>query len=152
MKKIVVVSDTHGNISCLEKILDIMKESDYVFHLGDFQRDILQYSKELADKIVSVKGNCDGGGDYQIFQVEKLKSLLVHGDRYCVKDSLDKLYYLANELSVDVVFYGHTHIASIKKIDNIWFINPGCMSSFAQKSYCYVVIFENKIVAKLVNI
>lgn len=42
MKKIVVISDTHGNFSCIEKLLGIMKESDYVFHLGDFEKDILE--------------------------------------------------------------------------------------------------------------
>lgn len=150
MKKIVVISDTHGNFSCIEKLLGIMKESDYVFHLGDFEKDILEYKKELSNKIISVKGNCDGGGDYALVNIENIKILLVHGDGYSVKNGVDRLYYLAKELQVNAVLYGHTHNAIIEKIDDIWFVNPGCMSSYTQNSYCYIVVHEDKFVAKIV--
>ena len=53
MKKIVIISDTHANFSALEALFPIMKESDYLFHLGDFQRDIKHYERELGDKVIS---------------------------------------------------------------------------------------------------
>ena len=40
--------------------------------------------------------------------------------------------------------------AIIEKIDDIWFVNPGCMSSYTQNSYCYIVVHEDKFVAKIV--
>ena len=43
MKTILVLSDTHGNLSDMEKLKGIMAESDYVFHLGDYQSDILAF-------------------------------------------------------------------------------------------------------------
>ena len=150
MKKIVIISDTHGNFSALESLLPIMKESDYLFHLGDFQRDIKHYERELGDKVISVKGNCDGGGDDYITQIDGVKIMLTHGDRYSVKWSLLKLKYKAKELGVDVVFYGHTHEADILEEDGIFFINPGCMNKFTGKSYCYAVITNGKIVPTIV--
>ena len=151
MKKILVLSDTHANISALEKLTNIMAESDMIFHLGDHQKDILLF-KEFQDKIYSVKGNCDGGGSDQIIQVENLKILLTHGDKYGVKNDLYNLFLKAKELGVDVVFYGHTHDACIMNEQGIYLINPGALKGFFQKSYCYAVVYGDKITAKIVDV
>ena len=152
MKTAIVLSDTHNNFSALEKLLPKMLENDFVFHLGDNQSDILSYRKELGAKIYSVKGNCDGGGADQIIEIESVKILLTHGDKYGVKNSLLNLVFRAKELGVKAVFYGHTHIADIEVIDGITFINPGCMTSFNQKSYCYAVFHQGKLTAKIVDV
>ncbi len=151
MKKILVLSDTHGNLSTIETLKNIMKESDYIFHLGDYQRDILAF-KEFRDKIYSVKGNCDGGGDDLIVEIEDTKLLLSHGDKYGVTRGLDALLEKAKELGVDAVFFGHTHDALIEKKQGIYFINPGTTKGFYKKTYCYTVINEKQIISKIVPI
>ena len=108
--------------------------------------------EELGAKIYSVKGNCDGGGADQIIEIEGVKVLLTHGDKYGVKNCLLNLSFRAKELGVNAVFYGHTHIANIEVIDKITFINPGCMTSFGQKSYCYAVFHQGKLTAKIVDV
>lgn len=150
MKTILVLSDTHGNISALEKLVPIMKDSDYIFHLGDFERDIKLF-KEFDNKIVSVKGNCDGGGKDQIIEIENNKILLTHGDKYGVKQSLLRLTLKATELGANLVFYGHTHLPKIEEYNGITFINPGSATAFSNRSYCYTVICKDKIVSKIVN-
>ncbi len=152
MKTAVVISDTHGNFRAIDKILPIMKENDFVFHLGDLEKDIWQYRKELNDKITSVSGNCDGGGSEETVEIEGVKVLLTHGNKYGVKDSLYKLSLRAIELGVSTVFYGHTHLADIVNIDGITFINPGSLSSYGVKSYCYAVFHQGKVVCKIVNV
>ena len=152
MKTIVALSDTHGNVSAMEKICQIMKENDFVFHLGDFYKDAFLFKRDLGDKLYCVAGNCDGGGDDLFLQIEELKVMLTHGDRYGVKDGIDRLYYKAKELGVNVVFYGHTHCADITVYDGITFINSGCMKNCFDQSYCYAVINKDKIVAKIVKI
>lgn len=152
MKSIVVVSDTHGNLSAIEKILPIMQESDYVFCLGDFERDIMVYKNKLGDKIRSVKGNCDGGGEDLVVDVEGHKILLTHGDRYGVKYSKYKLLLRAKELGVSSVFYGHTHLAEICEEDRTNLINPGCMTRFGESTYCYAVVHNNKLTATIVPV
>ena len=152
MKTIVTISDTHGNFSAIDKILPIINENDFCFHLGDFQRDILAYRNDIKSKVYSVKGNCDGGGDDEILQIEKAKILITHGDRYGVKSSLYSLFLRAKELGVNLVFYGHTHNADIIEKDGIYLVNPGAMKAFGQSSYAYTVIHGEKIVCKIVNI
>ncbi len=153
MKKIVVLSDTHGNLSLIEKLSDIIKESDYVFHLGDYERDINAFVREFGeDKIRSVKGNCDGGGEDLILDIEGLKILLTHGDRYGVKNGLLTLSLKAEELGVKAVFYGHTHIADITERKDILYVNPGTTKGFLNKTYCYCVIYHGKITAKIVSL
>jgi len=152
MKKIVVVSDTHGNLSALESIYQIMKESDYIFHLGDHQRDIMLFAREFGDKIHSVKGNCDMGGGDEIVEIDGVKILITHGSDYGVKSSLTRLSFRAKEVGAKVVFYGHTHVAKIDEFDGITFINPGAMTGFLDKTYCYAVLYNGKLTAKIVDI
>ena len=148
MKTAVIISDTHGNISAMEKILPIMKESDYVIHLGDFQRDIQLFERELRSKILSVKGNCDGGGEEIFTEIEGVKIVAVHGDRYGVKSTPMKIYLRAKELGANVVFYGHTHVPLIEEIDGIQLVNPGAFTGFTEKSYCYAVFHGGKVTVK----
>ena len=152
MKKIVVLSDTHGNISAIERLTDIMKESDYVFHLGDYQSDIALFNREFGDKIHSVKGNCDMGGGDEILDVEGVKIMITHGNEYGVKNGLTRLNFKAKEVGANVVFYGHTHVAKIEEFDGITFINPGALKSFINKTYCYAVVHNGKLTAKIVDI
>ncbi len=151
MKKIIIFADTHGNLSSMEKVYGIMKESDYIIHLGDYQRDILSF-KEFKDKIYSVKGNCDGGGEDVVLEIEGAKLLLTHGDKYGVKNSLEQLISKAKELKVDAIFFGHTHDAYIERHDGIYVINPGSTKGFYKKTYCYAVINDKQITAKIVPI
>lgn len=151
MKKILILSDTHGNIRTLEKLTGIMKDADLIFHLGDYQKDIQLY-KEFSNKIYSVKGNCDGGGKDLELDVEGVKILLTHGDKYSVKSTLTKLFFKAKEQGFSLVCFGHTHQALIEENDGIMFINPGSLSEYGYKSYCYCVIHQGKIVPKIVNL
>ncbi len=151
MKTLLVLSDTHGNLESVSKLVTIMKESDFVIHLGDNCRDVEPFQREITGECFYVKGNCDGGGGETFFQVESLKILVCHGHEYGVKSSLTRLYLHAKELGANVVFYGHTHIAKIEDYNGISFINPGSMQRFSQQSYCYAVVNGDKIVAKIVK-
>ena len=150
MKTILVLSDTHGNLSDMEKLKGIMAESDYVFHLGDYRSDMLAF-REFSSKIYSVCGNCDGGGNDEIVEIEGLKIMLTHGDRYSVKNGLYKLILKAKEICADVVFFGHTHNACVEKEDGVYLINPGSMTRYGERSYCYAVVYDKKITAKIVQ-
>ena len=146
------MSDTHGNANDIKKLLPIMEESDYVIHLGDYMSDTRYFSENIYEKLYAVKGNCDGGGDDLVIEIENKKILLTHGDRYGVKQGNLKLLLKAKEIGADAVFYGHTHVPLIEEVENITFINPGTLSNYSEKTYCYAVIFNGKIIAKIVNV
>lgn len=150
MKKIVVLSDTHGNLGAIYSIYDILLESDMVFHLGDHFDDMNELSQMLGDKLYRVYGNCDFGRDPKeiLVEVEGLKIFATHGDLYGVKRSADRLIERAKTLDANVVFYGHTHSAEIREVDGITIINPGSAERYGtNKSFCYCVVSGEKITA-----
>ena len=151
MKTILILSDTHSNFRMLEKLSPIMQEVDYIFHLGDYVKDIMRFRKFLH-KTYYVRGNCDGGGDDLELEIEGVKFLLTHGDKYNVKAGIDELINYAERKNFDVVLYGHTHKASEIDIGKIKYINPGSLVSYSENSYSYMVIANNKVINKIVNI
>ncbi len=150
MKTFVILTDTHRNIEAIKKLKNIMLESDYVCHLGDHDSDMRSLVVELGRKLVTVKGNCDGGGEDKILNVEGYRILLTHGHKYGVKDSLYTLLLKAKEEGVNAVFYGHTHNAKVEEIDGITFINAGNMVDYT--TYCYAVLTGEKLIAKIVPV
>ena len=152
MKTIVAISDTHGNYSAIEKLLPIINENDYLFHLGDHDEDLKIFDSAIKCDVHAVKGNCDGGGEDKIIIVDGVKLLLTHGDRYGVKTSLYKLLVRAKEVGAQAVFYGHTHKADIIYEDGVYLINPGAMTFFGNNSYCYTVVSNGKITPTIVEL
>ncbi|MBQ7642323.1 MAG: metallophosphoesterase [Clostridia bacterium] len=149
MNKIVILSDTHKNLRAISSILEIMDESDFVFHLGDHNDDMNDFLPILKNRLYRVHGNCDYGATKEIVvEIGGRKILATHGDLYGVKGGLGRLEKRAKELTCDTVFYGHTHAASIEERGGIIFVNPGCMTYYApEKSFCYAVIDGGKMTA-----
>lgn len=133
MEKIVILSDTHGNIRDLEKLSSVLQEADQVLFAGDGANDFNIFAPEIYKKIRIVSGNCDFSSHPKelVFNIENKRVLLCHGDRYGVKSGLIRLYLRAKELKCNVVVYGHTHEKSIQEKDGIAFINPGTLSKFS---------------------
>ena len=145
MKTAVVLSDTHGNKNDLLKIENVLKEADYVFHLGDGYLDLNVFGEEILKKTIRVAGNCDGyiGDKEQTVEIEGVKIFLTHGDLYGVRGSVNRLYYKAKEIGANVVFYGHTHAAKIDECDGIIIANPGNIVKYSTKKTFIYAVFEN---------
>ena len=152
MKTISVLSDTHGNISSIEKIFPILKESDYVVHLGDGALDMKYFERELKGKLIYVRGNCDFSSEekYSVLEIENLKILVTHGDLFGVKQSLLRLRMFAEENGACAAFYGHTHVAEECTDNGILLFNPGSLSAYsAFQSYGFVCVANGKLVCKI---
>ncbi len=152
MIKAIVLSDTHGNVSDLLKLKQILQEADMVLFAGDGDNDFSALPKDIYDKTKIVAGNCDYTHYPKeiMFKAEGHKILLCHGDRFHVKSGLTSLYYYAKENSCDIVIYGHTHANKILKFDDILFINPGNLQKYStEKTFCYLVINDKCVVATI---
>ncbi len=151
MKKIIILSDTHGNLNDLKKLTLLFKEADLILFAGDGVNDFIVFPLEIQEKIKMVSGNCDFSSiDRElIFEVEKKRIMLCHGDRYKVKSGLMPLYLHAKERGCDIVVYGHTHEARIDEYEGILFINPGSLYNYRMESFAYLVISGDKAVAKI---
>ena len=156
MKTMIVFSDVHYDKCTLSRLENIMDEADYVIFTGDGISSIVDYMDKYDKKMYIVKGNCDPYDfDREItLQVEGVKFFITHGDKYSVKSGLDNLSYRAEELGCDVALFGHTHQSTIEKLGNVTLINSGSLSLPADfnKTYCYIVVNNEKFFAKLVKI
>lgn len=149
MQKILVVSDSHHKTDALKKVLARHLDVDYIFHCGDFSKDGL-----LEDeKCIMVKGNCDYH-DLPSEQLVKIndyfKIFITHGHLYNVKSGLGNLYFKALEVGANVVCFGHSHIPTLFKEDNIYFFNPGSVfANSVQRGSTYGMI---KIIGDYIDI
>lgn len=156
MKRIVVVSDSHGQKQNVDALRALVAENDLLIHLGDGASDVWELKKEYPEKIYVCRGNCDFNAPYPldgILEIEWLNVLYCHGHAYGVKEGFETLVKVAKERGCEVVLYGHTHQADIRQIDGITFINPGTLRYSLGKggSYAYVVIHKDKCTPVLVG-
>ena len=156
MKKIIVISDSHGNVQAIEKLLPLIAENDYLIHLGDGAADLRQIWKEYPDKIYQCRGNCDGLSPTPsdgILNVERISIYYCHGDRYGVKMDLNALAKAAKQRGCEIALYGHTHKAQITEIDGVTLINPGYLKRKVGEggSYCYLVVNKDKFTQVIVG-
>lgn len=146
--RVLVLSDTHGQYSLMEKIiLRYGKDCDALGFCGDGAGDLAMLlsnsktNKELKAAIppviAFVQGNGDpgsyplGNGSFlkipstQILTVNGKNLMFVHGHREGVDFGLEN-YGLEMQISdCKVGFYGHTHIAYEENSENYKFVNPG---------------------------
>jgi len=155
MKKLFVMSDTHKNTDIMKKLQNIMIESDYVIHLGDYNSDTAFLKKELGDKLITVNGNCDVfGSTERVINIDGVKLFLTHGHKYNVKRTLENIKNETHANECKICFFGHTHRAEIIDCGEFMLINPGSLSDSVSGvlSYAYVIIWNNKIIPKIVEI
>ena len=142
--KILIVSDVHGRNFNLEKVLQDHPSFDYLFLLGDIISSNSKNNLELArllnpfsQKIICVKGNNDYHDfelfdfmidqDYALVPVDHKLFFLTHGHLYQP--------YNTSSFQYDVFLSGHTHTPLMKKEDDIYYLNPGSLSSSWYLSY-----------------
>ena len=129
--KILVLSDTHGNISGMEKALNKFgSNADIIVHCGDGTRGEAMWLRDNITHaaVVCVRGNCDFYGmmkDIEYLDICKHRIMITHGHLFGAKYGLEELSYKAEEEGADMVFFGHTHISTDETISGVRLINPG---------------------------
>ncbi|MBR6101950.1 MAG: YfcE family phosphodiesterase [Ruminococcus sp.] len=131
MSRIVVFSDTHGNLAAAAKILQMNSGCDHFVFLGDGIEEINVIKETYpTKKFYCVSGNCDKC-DIPTSDVIELfghKLFLTHGHLFNVRDSLDQLIEAAKGEGVSFLLFGHTHRRWLSKEDGIYILNPGSAS------------------------
>lgn len=145
MKKVIIVSDTHGNKKAIDNIFE-KYQFDYLLFLGDTISDLGIYIND--ERVKAVRGNCDffsGEKHDRVVGVEGLTIFMTHGDKYGVKSTLNYLYKQVEELNPDIVLFGHTHKYYNEKLGDIQFLNPGALSSVRGGLNTFMVLsIDNK--------
>ena len=146
--KLLICSDIHGDVECVNKILEIFESEGYdkLVILGDIlyhgprndlpshysPKEVITALNAVADKIIAVRGNCDTEvdqmvlnfpvlADYAVLFLDGSTVYLTHGHKYSVANPLPLSHG-------DIMLYGHTHVLKIEKAENNLFINPGSIT------------------------
>ncbi|MFV0254886.1 MAG: metallophosphoesterase [Erysipelotrichaceae bacterium] len=127
MKKVLLVSDSHGRFSRLEKLSNKYRNQvDLLLHAGDSET-----SEEHLYNFISVSGNNDYYSNYpeeRVFTIGNFKILLTHGHRYFYHSIEKQLVTKAKTLGCDIVCFGHTHKIVNVTIDGVRLLNPGSLN------------------------
>jgi putative phosphoesterase len=118
MKKISIISDTHGLLR--DEVKVELDSTNYIMHAGDINTpSVLQSLKEYGELYI-VRGNndkcwADDLPEILILTIEGVRFLIVHNKKDIPIDLSD----------IDVVIYGHSHKFDAKVIDGVLWLNPG---------------------------
>lgn len=127
--KVGLISDTHDNLPKIEKAVEIFNKNkvEFVIHAGDFVApfSILPLQR-LNCNWIGVLGNNDGEKEGLITKSQgRIKpgqiSLVLDNKKLIVIHNVEKY----TQEPADVVIFGHTHKAEIKKDNNLLMVNPG---------------------------
>ena len=135
MKKIGIISDTHGCFA--ERLREFLKEVDEIWHAGDIG------SLELADRIAAFKplravcGNIDGGMTRRVyppflsFECEGVRVLMTHIGGYPRRydpRAVQQIQTLHPKLFIS----GHSHILKVMydPVYELLAVNPGAAGEY----------------------
>ena len=147
MKKILLISDTHGYID--DRIIQYAKQSDETWHAGDIGE--LKVTDELkkVTTLRAVHGNIDNNkirAEYPEnlrFQIEEMKIWITHIGGYPNKYN-QRIRQEINNNPPDIFICGHSHILKVisdKKLD-VLHINPGAIGKHGFHHVRTMIRFE----------
>jgi putative phosphoesterase len=163
--RIVVVSDTHGNLKGFRQVLRRILaggSADLFIHLGDDYEDaeVLDefgctylrvpgvYSHYYADRSVPNR---------TVQELAGWRVLLSHTDVSHANDLNDdpRPERLVAKKEIDVILYGHSHVPVLEAKDGILFVNPGHLKNEDKKghkpSYAILDLRPDYIDAKITD-
>jgi hypothetical protein len=130
LKKIILLSDTHGHLD--EKILKYVRSVDEIWHAGDIGTAAVVNGISKLKMIRGVYGNIDGHElrsqfpENQIFSCEGVKVLMTHIGGYPGRYS-PRVRNLILVEKPHLYICGHSHILKVMqdRKNNLLHMNPG---------------------------
>lgn len=118
MKKIAVLSDTHGMLR--QEVFAELGAADVILHAGDVDTPAVMTALEACGEAHTVRGNNDGEWAQSLPEslrvtIEGVRFFLVHKKRDVPKKLTD----------VDVILYGHSHKYAAEVVEGVLWLNPG---------------------------
>lgn len=127
--KIAVLSDTHLRARVPQELLDLLSGADMVVHAGDFNAPaVYDAIRGCTGRLVAVHGNSDddalkaGLPESAVFDADGVRIGVVHKGRHGT--DVTNMRYLALEMGVRVLVYGHLHSPVIDRTD-VLLVCPG---------------------------
>ena len=147
MKKILLLSDTHGHVD--DHMMKYVKESDEVWHAGDIGTTQVTDTISSQKPLRAVFGNIDNHElrlsfpEELLFECEDINIYMTHiggrPGRYA-KGISEKI----KSIKPKIFICGHSHILKIQfdKVNQLLFINPGAIGKHGFHKVRTMVSFE----------
>ncbi|MDD4749950.1 MAG: metallophosphoesterase [Methanosarcinaceae archaeon] len=157
--RLIVLSDTHLKTGTIpEKLLPLLDASELIIHAGDFSSAAAYEAFAASGKLKAVFGNTD---DFEIrkklpekqkFEIEGVRIGLVHEGGLSITDTTSQ-YYLAKEMGVDVLIFGHLHRPLIEKGDVV-LICPGSPTNprMSEPSVVELIINNGSVSGRVISL
>lgn len=167
--KWLIASDIHGSSYYCQKLIECIEKEhpDRIILLGDTlyhgprndlpkeynPKEVIKMLNRYADKIVSVRGNCDSEvdqmvldfpimSDYLLLDIGTKIICLTHGHIYNPNNLLPMK-------SISALVCGHTHIQACERMGTYVYMNVGSISIPKEDGYHgYMIIEGNNFVWK----
>lgn len=155
-----IIADTHDNMTTLKRAVDYFNAANvrHVIHAGDFVSPFtFRVLKELQCDFTGIFGNNDGdrlllqkrsGGKLhnQPLLLELANRTIIAMHEHNIVDAL------AASGHYDLVVYGHTHEAEIRRVRNTLIINPGEASGWLYGKTTVSVADLSEMTAEIITI
>lgn len=116
--RIFVLADTHDRLP--ENVITLADGVDEIWHLGDLcSENILDALRAIGPPLIFVRGNCDSNSDWPI-----VVDLVRNGLRF-------RLQHVPPDRppnECEVLLHGHTHVPRNEIVNDVRFLNPGCVT------------------------
>ena len=144
--RVLVISDTHGNLGAIKHLVGFAKAEKLgaILHCGDFAtpQDVVEVLR-AGIPFYAVMGNADEARYQEIWNVlegaEKRGDTIefeLDGKKIGMGHQPEKVREFINSGKFDAVFHGHLHMsAGVKKIDNTLVVNPGALGNTVVPSF-----------------
>ncbi|MEW6584696.1 MAG: metallophosphoesterase [Nitrospirota bacterium] len=155
-----IMSDTHDNLIFTGKAIDLFNTRGvaHVIHAGDYTSPFtLKLFKGLNCPFTGIFGNNDGDklllqeraegnlhNQPHIFTLNDRKIVVMH--EHHVVDAL------ADSGHFDLVIYGHTHEADVRKVKDTLIVNPGEVGTWLYGKSSVAIADLEKLKAEIVEI
>ena len=132
MKKILLLSDTHGHLD--ETMLKYIKQADEVWHAGDIGTVEVTDTIQKLKPLQAVYGNIDGAElrkefkEVLMFKTEGVRVLMTHIGGYPGRYT-PKAREIIQKYPPDLFISGHSHILKVMndKKNHLLHMNPGAI-------------------------
>lgn len=136
--RVLIISDTHGRHSGLDRALEEAGRIDMFIHLGDVEGGEGYINGVVDCEKHMVRGNNDFFSDLpaeQEFYIGKYKVFISHGHLYYVSLDTEHIRREGAARKADIVMFGHTHKPYFEQRDGMTVLNPGSASFPRQEGH-----------------
>ncbi len=145
MKRIGILSDTHGYLEDIDLVLAATtnQDIDMWLHAGDLGDDARYMQEHTNVPVYAVRGNNrvqPPEPREQLIPLEDTYIYMTHGDKVSYYNRIQELTHLGTSMGARLIVAGHSHHHGEVRSGDAVFVNPGSISFRSETALWYLAI------------